>query len=67
MLPAVPSFDKEQSKNSKVVKKTGNTNTEMKELVFKTVFLVITIIKAKIRGRSSVKIKAGINVAIVVK
>ena len=67
MLAAVPSGENFISKNSKVVKKTGNAKMLYHELVLIMVLLVRTIMEAKNKGGRSVKIMAGINVATAIK
>jgi delta-aminolevulinic acid dehydratase/porphobilinogen synthase len=67
MLPAVPSGENFTSSNSKVVKKTGKAKTAYQERALITVLLVSIIIKAKMRGRTSVKIMAGTTDATVTK
>ena len=67
MLPAVPSAENFISRNSKVVKKTGNAKTEYHEFDLITTLRVMIIINAKIKGRANVKIIAGTTVATVTK
>ena len=67
MLAAVPSFEKLINNHSNAVKNTGNARTAYHEVVLTIIFLVRTIITAKSRGRTMVKIIAGTIVATVTK
>jgi hypothetical protein len=63
ILAAVPSAENLIIMNSNAVKKTGNAKMDNNKLVLRTIFLVITTIKAKDKERTRVIRMAGTNVA----